>query len=262
MNLIDTLQKLEPVFIQAGQLALKMQKGVGYHNKLNTGDSGTDIVTEADFSVQELLLQKMSETDLINCRLLAEEKTESAKLFNEKGKHYLSIDPIDDTAIYAKGNKHFSTIISLHDGKKFLYMFVYFPAWEWTHKMVNSRCSVSGKTPDLPSSIQDTVVFWSGNPQQNIPKDVLDKLNEKGIKFVLVRDVNLDVGSIGMFASGKVAGVYQEDPNTYDGLVEMNIALSKGLEVHSSNFDLADIKTREQGLYYSGWYLALNIPLD
>jgi len=259
MNLVETLQNLEPVFIQAGQLAYKMQKDVKYYNKHETGNPASDIVTEADFAVQEFLLKEMVKTDLINCRLLAEEVTISAKKFNEQGKYYLSIDPIDDTKIYASGKEHFSVIVSLHDGEKFLYMFIYFPAWDWTHKIVVGQYSSSGKIPDLPKSIKNTILYWSGNPEKYIPKEVFDNLKNQGIKFSKVEDINLEVGSIGMFASGIVAGVYEEDMNTYDGLVEFNIASAKGLKIYSSQIDLKNIKKRESGLYYSGYYLALNI---
>ncbi len=257
MNLVETLQSLEPVFIQAGQLAYKMQKGVDYHNKRETGDPMGDIVTEADFTVQEFLLREMIKTDLVNCRLLAEEDTISTGKFNEQGKYHLGIDPIDDTKIYASGQEHFSVIVSLHDGEKFLYMFFYFPAWDWTHKIVNGHYSEFGKRPELPDNLKNTVLYWSGDPEQHVPKEVFDNLKKKGIKFSKIRELNLDVGSIGMFASGMVAGVYQEDMNTYDGLVEFNIASAKGLKIYSSSIDLKNIREKGSVLYYPGYYLAL-----
>ena len=123
MNLTEILKSLEPVFIEGSQLALKMQKGVSHHSKTNTGDSLTDIVTDADLAVQEFLLEKISKTDLKNCRLLAEEDTPSVNKFNPNGEYYLAIDPIDATAVYSKGGQYFSTIITLHNGKDILYMF-------------------------------------------------------------------------------------------------------------------------------------------
>ena len=91
MDLIKTLQNLEPVFIQAAQLALKMQGGVEHHNKFNTGNELADIVTEADLAVQEFLLKAISKTDLVNCCLLAEEDTPSTEKFNKQGKYYLCL---------------------------------------------------------------------------------------------------------------------------------------------------------------------------
>ncbi len=257
MDLIKTLENLEPIFIQAGKLALKMQENVISHNKFNTGNSAADIVTEADLAVQEFLLNEMLKTDLINCYLLAEENTVSAKKFNEEGKYFLSIDPIDDTALYAKGKEHFSTIISLHDGHKFLYMFIYFPAWDWIHKIVNDDYSIIGEAPNLPDNAKDTILCWSGNPEKNIPEEVLNELKKRGIKFGSLRGIYPDLGSIAMFANNKIAGIYHENPNVYDGLVEYNIALAKGLKTYSSPIDLTNIAKRETGFYYPGYYLAL-----
>jgi hypothetical protein len=59
---------LNPVFVEAGKLAFKMQKDVSYYNKHNTGSPTSDIVTEADFAVQEFLLQEMIKTGFIKGR--------------------------------------------------------------------------------------------------------------------------------------------------------------------------------------------------
>ena len=264
MDLVETLQRLEPVFIQAGQLALDMQKGVFSYNKTNTGNFAGDIVTEADLAVQEFVLKEMVKTDLINCQLLAEEDTLIAKEFKGTNKYYLSIDPIDDTAIYARGGKHFSIIISLHDGQDILYMFVYFPAWGWVHKIKNNLYTVSGKTPEFLSTyeMKNTIIYWAGDPEKNIPKEIFDKLKNGGLLFKKVRDISTDVGSIAPFILGKVAGIYYENMNVYDGFVEYNIALAKGLKIYTEGkngeLNLLDIKKRETGLYYPGYYLALN----
>ncbi len=267
MDFLETLQTLEPVFIEAGKLAYKMQSGVEQHNKYNTGNPVTDIVTAADLAVQEFLLEAMSKTDLINCRLIAEENTTLTKNFNEQGQYYLAIDPIDDTAIYAKNGKYFSQIISLHDGKNLLYMFIRFPALNWTHKIINNTYSVSGDTPDfsLPPEAKNTIVYWSGDPEKNISPELLIKLNNKGINFTQIHGISKDVGSIAMLVCDKVAGVYQENPNVYDGLSEYNIALAKGLPIYETwvngTLDLQNIEKRESGLFYPGHYLVLNNPI-
>ena len=264
MKLIQTLQSLEPVFIEAGRLACEMQRSAKSYNKLHTGNPIADIVTEADLAVQEMLLQAMSKTDLTECRLMAEEKTPLTEKFNPDGKFYLSIDPIDDTAIYAKGGKYFSQIISLHDGQNYLYMYCRFPVFNWIHKIVSGTYSVAGKTPhfDLPPQAGNTIVYWEGNPEQNLPVDLFSKLKNKGLDFAPVKSLSQDVGSIAMFTAGRVAGVYEENMNVYDGLTEYNIALAKGLEVHAlgagERVDLATIQKRETGLFYPGYSLALN----
>src|SRR3989344_2360668 len=235
MGLLETLESLEPVFIQAGQLAYKMQEGVRSYNKRETGNPAGDIVTEADLAAQEFLLKEISKTELVGCRLLAEEDTPSTQLFNPEGEYYLGIDPIDDTAIYAKGGQHFSTIVTLHDGQNLLYSFVYFPAWNWTHKVVYGSYSAAGETPDfaLPSRAAQVVVYWSGNPERNIPQEVLASLQDKNIAFELVTKLSTDFGSIGPFAANEVAGVYHENPNVYDGLTELSIASARDQKIYS-----------------------------
>jgi fructose-1,6-bisphosphatase/inositol monophosphatase family enzyme len=264
MDFTQTLQSLEPIFVQAGELACKMQRGVERHNKYNTGNPAADIVTAADLAVQELLLEAMSKTDLINCRLLAEENTPLTDKFNEQGQYYLAIDPIDDTAIYAKDGQYFSQIISLHDGKKFLYMFVQFPALNWTHRIIHNNYFVSGQTPNfpLPPEAEKIIVYWSGSPEKNLPEKLYTELKNKGLSFAPVAALSKDVGSIAMFASNRVAGVYQENMNVYDALTEYNIALAKGLSVYaagsSGTLDLSNIQKRQNGLYYPGYCLELN----
>jgi len=262
MDLIKTIQELEPIFFQSGQLAYEMQKNVKHHSKFNTGNSEVDIVTEADIAVQEFLLKEFAKTELINCHLLAEEKTPMADKFNKQGKYYLALDPIDGTATYAKGGKFFCVIVSLHDGKVPLYTFVYYPVLNWTHKIVNNNYSVSGEIPsfNLPSDIGKTIVYDFGNPEKNIP-ELYQELKSNGINFTKVQTIDRDMWTIPMFLCNKVAGIYREDVNVYDSLVEFHFALAKGYKVYSGgpngSFDLSNIKEREYGLYYPGYYLAL-----
>lgn len=96
-SLVECLEKLEPIFIQAGQAALRMQGSVKHYNKLQTENPAIDIVTEADLATQESLLGAMRSTSLVGCRLLAEEDTESVKAFASESNFYLGIDPIDGT---------------------------------------------------------------------------------------------------------------------------------------------------------------------
>lgn len=262
MDLIRTIQGLEPTFFQAGELAYKMQKDVNHHSKFNTGNNEIDIVTEADTAVQEFLLKELAKTELVGCRMLAEENTPTVNRFNEQGKCYLSLDPIDGTATYARGGKFFCVIVSLHNGKIPLYTFVHYPALNWTHRIINNNYSVSGETPsfNLPPEAIKTVVYGFGNPDKSIPK-LYQELRNKGINFTKVQTIDRDAWTIPMFTCNKVAGVYGEDVNVYDGLVEFHFALAKGYKVYSDGpnggFDLSNIKQRDYGLYYPGYYLAL-----
>lgn len=260
IDLVKTLQNLEPVFIEAGQLAYKMQKSAKHHNKRETGNPVGDIVTEADLAVQEFLLQAMVKTDLVQCRLFAEEDTLLTKNFNEQGKFYLSIDPIDGTLVYSRGGKDFSVIVSLHDGEKYLYIFAYYPAWNLTHKIINGIYTTSGEIPELslPHDLSNTILYWSGNPEAKLPKEIYNELKNKGVEFKNITDVTLDFSTINMFAYGKIRGLYCENPNAYDAFMERAIAEAKGWSVYTGGIDLRDIRKRDSGLYYTGYYLALN----
>src|SRR5258708_14860474 len=268
LPLIEILQKLQPTFIKAGELACKMQKGVHHHNKFNSGNHAADIVTEADLAVQELLLGAISKTDLINCQLLGEEDTPLTKKFNNHGKYYLAIDPIDDTAIYAKGGKYFSQIITLHDGVDVLFLFVRYPALDWTHIVVKNNYSVIGNTPEfsLISEAKQTIIYWVGDPERTFPSELLTKIKNKGFRFAKLKTLSKDIANIPLFVRHEVAGVYQENPNVYDGLTEYTIGLTKSLNIYTDSddgrMDLTNIKTRETGLYYPGYYLALNVRLE
>ncbi len=265
MDFVKTLQSLEPVFIEAGNLAYTMQKDAKSFNKHTTDNPASDIVTEADFAVQEFLLQEMIKTDLINCRLLAEEDTETVKKFTSEGQFYLAIDPIDETAKYARGGEFFSVIISLHDGKDVLYMFVYFPALGWTHKVIHNTYTITGETPDFSSipDMKNVILYNSGEPENVLPKEVLDELKSKNLVFRSFKEYEGHIGSIPLFACEKIAGFYYRNANVYDALVEYSIALAKGRKVYSGGpngiYDLTNIKQRDTGLYYEGYYLALNV---
>ncbi len=114
----------------------------------------------------------------------------------------------------------------------------------------------------LPTESKNTIVYWSGNPEKNIAKEIYDKLINQGIIFTKVTDFSPDVDATTMFAHERVAGVYHERLNVYDSLVDFSIASARGLKIYpegfSNSIDLTDIEKREYGLSYKGYYLALN----
>ena len=75
---IEILLGLEDVFKSSGELALQLRKKAVVNNKLQTGIRGIDIITNADVAVQEAILSEMAKTKLIECELIAEEKTSTA----------------------------------------------------------------------------------------------------------------------------------------------------------------------------------------
>jgi fructose-1,6-bisphosphatase/inositol monophosphatase family enzyme len=261
-SLVECLEKLEPTFVHAGQTALRMQGSVTSYNKLETGNPAVDIVTDADLATQETILCAMKSTNLARCRLLAEEDTGSVKAFAPTSNFYIGIDPIDGTAVYAKGREHFSTIISLHDGEKFLYIFIYFPAWRWALKIARGKYTVSGGPPKL-SAFEDAeraILYWSGDPKAHIPAETLSAIKANRFEFRKMSSFGIRSGTIELFASRRIAGVYYEDMNVYDGCAEYAIASGRGQPLYSK-LQLSNIRRSEKGLYYPGYYLVLTNPL-
>lgn len=263
INLIKTLSKLEPVFLQAGRMAVKMQSTAKHHNKTNTGNIVSDIVTEADLAVQEFLLGEMVKTELVDCRLLGEENTTLVSKFTGTNGYYLGIDPIDGTATYARGGKFFSVIVSAHDGKNLLYTFKHLPVFGWTIKIVEKTYSTIGVQPKFESSLagKHKILHWNYNPEKTIP-DIYKALKNKGLEFVNCADSRDDTSMQSMFICNQIAGFYAENPNAYDGLVALHAALATKREIYSGgpsgSLDFTNIKKRETGLYYPGYYLVLN----
>jgi hypothetical protein len=143
-------------------------------------------------------------------------------------------------------------------------MFIYFPAWDWTQIIVGNEYTAVGNPPSIsvPESFRKTVVYWSGNPENKIPRDLYARLTKNGIRFCNIQEMNLDVGSLGPFSTDNLFGIYHEDPNCYDGLADYTIARVKGFTVYSDHtggtIDISNIQKRETGLYYPGWFVALS----
>lgn len=263
MDLIQTLTKLEPMFMQAGDMAAKMQSTAKRHNKINTGWDVVDVVTEADLAVQEFLLGELAKTDLAGCRLLGEEDTPLVSKFTDTNGYYLAIDPIDGTAIYARGGKCFSVIISFHDGKNLLYTFKYFPVLGWTQKIVERTYLTIGVQPKFESSLANklTILHYNKNPEKIIP-EVYKELTGKGFEFVNCADSLDDTDPQPMVVCKQIAGYFEADPNAYDGLVAFHTALATNGKIYSGgptgSIDFANIQKSETGFYYPGYYLVLN----
>jgi fructose-1,6-bisphosphatase/inositol monophosphatase family enzyme len=263
MDPIKILESLEPIFMEGAKLGAKMQGTAKHHNKTNTGLAVADIVTEGDLAVQEFVLKEIAKTELINCHMLAEEDTETANVFKGQNNFYIGIDPIDGTAVYARGGKQFSIIITLHDDKNLLYTFKYFPVFDWVQKIVGSSFITHGQQPEfkLEADPKNKIFFYTGNPQEKFP-EIAKELFDKGMVFENCANSLADVDEASLFASGKCAGFYSENPNAYDGLVSLHFALSQNCKAYlggpNGTIDFTNIQKRATGLYYPGYYLVLN----
>ena len=115
-----------------------------------------------------------------------------------------------------------------------------------------------GTPPKLPvlDDSQNTIIYWSGSPERNLAKQILVNVEANGLKFRRMSSFGKVVGSIELFAAGKIAGVYYENMNVYDGCAEYAIPSGRGQPLYSDRtsgkLHLSDIRRSQKGLYYPG----------
>lgn len=179
--MIELIQKFESDFIEAGKLAMSLRKDATVEHKYDSGIEAIDIVTSSDLAVQEFILKKLAKSDLVKCQLIAEEDTPSCSLFADESELVLTLDPIDGTKQYAEGGKFYSVIVTLHDKKRPLYTFDYFPELGWGIKMVNDEVSFIGQTPvDLGVEIPKKTISYPGFEGMIHPSQVAPEVCENG----------------------------------------------------------------------------------
>lgn len=254
---IKAIQALESVFFEAGKLAVKLQRGISDRKKLATGIHDIDVVTDADIAVQELILSAASKTELSQCRLIAEEKSESVDKFNPKGELLFAIDPIDGTYRYAEGAPIYSLIISLQSPGLPLYTFAHYPAIGWTYRFIGSEYREEGKKPVLSVKEAGKIIAYSyGNPKQNMPDVVIREIEARGYNFRDKKELTLDCGATTLLLAEAVDGYYCEDPLAVDGLVSMHYASVKNCEIHST-VKKEWPKSGFGGIRYPGYYFVI-----
>lgn len=253
---IDLIQTLEPVFFKAGELSVKLQSDIAAKKKSATGIYEIDVVTDADIEIQETILSALSKTELSECRVVAEEKTESVDKFNQNGEILLAIDPIDGTYLYAAGAPIYSIIISIQKLGLPLYTFAHYPAIGWTHRFIGKTHHESGQKPIL--SIKNTkgvITYSHGNPKEKVPETVRQKMEARGYIFLDKKELTSDCGATTILLAEAVDGYYCEDPLVVDGLVSMHYALTRNLEIQSDI--IKDPKSGLGGMRYFGYYFVV-----
>ena len=230
---LQAIQSLEPVFFEAGKLAVKLQKDIVPKTKLGTGLPDIDIVTDADTAVQETILAAASKTILSQCRLVAEEKTPSVDQFNPNGEFLFTVDPIDGTSRYAVGAPIYSLIVSLQRPGLPVYTFIHFPALGWTHRFAGLTHREDGQKPNLTIQKTKKVIAYSyGNPAEKIPHSIRQEMEHRGFRFVVKEELTPECGAGALFLAGAVQGYYAGDPQAVDGLVCLHYALAHNCEIH------------------------------
>lgn len=257
-NLINILISLEPVFKKAGELALELRQNAVIKTKSETGITGIDMVTNADLAVQEFILSEMAKTELVECELFAEEKTESVKKFKNTNGFTLSLDPIDGTFIYASTGRFFCTIIYLRRGDELLYSFYNYPVLNWSRR-ITDKVEDFGETPkaDIRKDLDlsKTIVYTFRDPKEFAP-DIFEKLIGKGYNFKCLADVTNDSGSTTLLFSNQSAGYFTVNPNPHDGLGALHYAQKMNFKIYST-LDFSKIDYGDHGPHFRGWYFVL-----
>ena len=249
---------------RAGKESLRLRKKLDIRNKANTGHPGSDIVTNADLAIQELILEELLKTKLKYCLLIGEEDTESVKKFSSKSNLLLSIDPIDGTLKYAlqPTSKDFQIIIQLKSRFEFLVTAIYFPACKELLWIEGNKLSLNGKKIKHPPSKSRVSSVASKGELTDKAKKFFKENNLKLIKY---RSDPLVPGFI-RYIKTQYAGFYVNNINAYDGLVWSHITNALGgetLEIRSGemigkNFDFFKTKKdRNKIVYHPGEYIAL-----
>ena len=256
---INILVGLEPVFKKAGQLALSMRETAVRSNKFNTGIASVDIVTEADFAVQEMILTEIVKTELINCQLFAEEKTSLALQFKDSNGLVLSLDPIDGIAIYASTGRFFSVIVSLHDRQRMLYTFCYYPLINWARRITADGIFDEGNL--LKVNVKEgidlsKVIAYPVRGPKKIDSVIYNQLLAQGYEFLKASEITNEAGACTLLFLDQVAGYYQEGPNPYDGCVAWHYGEVKKFKIYK-DLDISTYEPSERGPHYSGWYVVL-----
>jgi len=260
---IEILIELESVIEKAGKLAIDMRSTAKSHNKYQTGEYMIDVVTEADLAVQELILSEIAKTELVNCHLVAEEKTDSISKFTGINGLTLTLDPIDGTFLYTSDGIFWSIIICLYDGETPLYTLIHYPVVGWSRRITQNEVTDIGELPRvkmLGDRDYSKVITRTYGDLSKLPEELTAELKQKGYVFMDRADLTEESGSTTMLFLNQVGGFFIEKPGAYDGLSALSYAKTKGLTYYS-DIDLSKILEGDHGPYYDGWYLVLNSPL-
>ena len=238
MKEIEIIQQFENIFIEAGKLAVKLRNDAVVGQKHSTGIEDIDIVTNADLAVQEFVLGKLAVSELKHCEIVVEEDTPSKTLFAKSSDLVITIDPIDGTKLYASDKKMYSIIITIHNKKRPIYTFCYFPDVKWGVKITYDHCQFFGNKPEIIHNtiLPKTIIYSFYNPIDCIPEQSA-KLLRKGYVFRNKKEITDEAGSTALFLLELVDGYFVENGSAVDCLVGLHYALARGFEVYQ-NIDL------------------------
>lgn len=256
---IDVLIESESIIKEAGKLSLELRSATKTSNKLQTGIEGIDIVTEADCAVQEFILSKLAKTELVNCKIIAEEDTPSVAKFKGTNGLTLTIDPIDGTIFYVNNKRFFCIIICLRSEKEMLYTFCHYPVVNWSRRVTNNEVQDFGELPEVNTNsnldLSKIISHTFAEPEKNIP-EIYSKLVAEGYVFKKVPEITDESSSHTLLYLNHVAGYFTNNPGAYDGLCMLLYGQVKKFQIYSE-IDISKVIDGARGKYCPGWYLVL-----
>ncbi|MBS0265890.1 MAG: inositol monophosphatase [Planctomycetes bacterium] len=212
----------------------------------NTGSAGTDALTLADLTVQELLVGALRDGDprFRQCRIDAEESTGDLARFASVGDLTLALDPIDGTRHYRdKTGNGYSIILTLRNPQTVVYTLVFIPEsgphGTWVEIQQNqivcgpddpSRPAqeVLGSLPVCPHHTRATAqnIFVIGFQQHDRTK--ADLVSQTGLVGIPGEECTGCLYEL--LARGEYAGSLIRTPNVYDFPAALQLARASGGE--------------------------------
>jgi fructose-1,6-bisphosphatase/inositol monophosphatase family enzyme len=253
----EFLKVIPEIIKEAGKLALELREDLKVYQKSNTGRASADTVTNADFEVQEYILKEILKTKLKDCKMFAEEDTETAKKFPENSKFLISTDPIDGTLKYARKKEgYWQTIIQLKTRYKFLITMIYFPMTDQL-LVVDQDIKLNGKKLEETKEKEKYILISSGRPPS---KKAEEYVNKKKLEFKITSEPK--ESKFISYSKKKYSGKHTLKMNKEDSFSWAHITEvlgGKTEEIHSGKIigENFDFYTFEKDGYYKGECISL-----
>ena len=226
-----------------GMARLLRQHKIALEGK-GTGSAGTDALTLADLSLQELIVAALRDTDPIfrYCRIDAEETTGDLAAFPDDAPLTIGIDPIDGTRRYRDfDGDGYSILLHLRTKQAVVYSLVYIPergpnGW-WveasgdrivcgpddpTRPAVDVLRSLPSVETSRPSPSRTIYV----NGFRHLEPEVLRRVSALGLQAATPDQ--LPGCPYELMATGQIIGALVHSPNVYDFPITSHLARLMG----------------------------------
>lgn len=197
-----------------------------------SGSAGTDALTLADLTLQELLVAALRDSDPIfrHCRIDAEETTGDLSAFPNHAPLTIGIDPIDGTRKYRDhAGNGYSIMLHLRTESAVVYSLVFIPeqgAAGWWVEATGDRIVSGPDDPrrpaedvlrslpalDLPARSASKTFYVNGFRDKDV--EAARRVSERGLHG-LTSD-QLPGCPYELMARGELAGALLHSPNVYD----------------------------------------------